>query len=275
MAAPTVPRPGPVPVHVVDAFTDEPFRGNPAAVCLLEDPAPEPWMRAVAAEMRHSETAFVVPGGGAWDLRWFTPEVEVDLCGHATLATAHVLWSTGAAAPAAPLAFDTRSGRLGARRDGDWIVLDFPVDVPADGEPPAGLLEGLGVDPARVVAVRRARFDWLVEVDAAATVRALAPDHARLKTVPARGVVVTAPGDEDGVDFVSRFFGPAAGIDEDPVTGSAHCALGPHWAPRLGRVDLVGRQISARVGTVRVRVGPDRVELGGRAVTVLVGTLLA
>jgi PhzF family phenazine biosynthesis protein len=265
----------PVPVHVVDAFTDEPFRGNPAAVCLLEQPAAEAWMQSVAAEMRHSETAFVVPGAAAWGLRWFTPEVEVDLCGHGTLATAHVLWSTGAAAPGDPLAFDTRSGRLGARRDGDWIVLDFPADEPAEAAPPAALLDGLGVDPARVVAVRRFRFDWLVEVADAATVRGLVPDHARLKTVPVRGVVVTAPGDEAGVDFVSRFFGPASGVDEDPVTGSAHCALGPHWAPRLGRTDLVGRQVSARSGTVRVRVGPERVELGGRAVTVLVGTLHA
>jgi PhzF family phenazine biosynthesis protein len=265
----------PVPICVVDTFTDEPFRGNPAAVCLLGAPAEDAWMQSVAAEMRHAETAFLVRGSDAWSLRWFTPEVEVDLCGHATLASAHVLWSVGHAAPDTALAFDTRSGRLGAVRDGDWIVLDLPIDVPRAAEEPPILLRALGVPRERVRAVRRARFDWLVEVDSADTVRALAPDLPALRAVPARGVVVTAAADEPGIDFVSRFFGPAAGIDEDPVTGSAHCALGPYWAPRVGRLELVGRQVSARVGTVRVRVGPERVDIAGRAVTVLTGTLLA
>jgi PhzF family phenazine biosynthesis protein len=262
-------------VLVVDAFTDEPFRGNPAAVCLLEAPAPEAWMQAVAAEMRHSETAFLVPGAGAWGLRWFTPEVEVDLCGHATLAAAHVLWTTGRAPLDGPLAFETRSGRLGARRDGEWIVLDLPADAAEPAEVPAALLDGLGLDERQVAAVRRFRFDWLVEVDTAATVRSVTPDPAVLRAIPTRGVVVTALADEPGVDVVSRFFAPGSGIDEDPVTGSAHCALGPHWAPRLGRDDLVGRQLSARGGVIRVRVGNGRVELGGRAVTVLAGSLLA
>jgi PhzF family phenazine biosynthesis protein len=264
----------PVPIHVVDAFTDEPFRGNPAAVCLLERPAPEAWMRQVAAEMRHSETAFLVPGDGAWGLRWFTPTVEIDLCGHATLASAHVLWTDGLAPADAPLAFDTRSGRLGATRDGDWTVLDFPLVAPEPvADPPVLLVEALGLDPDRVCQILRARTDWLVEVDSPATLRALAPDFAALATLPVRGVIVTAAGDEPGVDFTSRFFGPGSGIDEDPVTGSAHCALGPHWAPRAGRRDLVGRQVSARGGTVRVHVGDERVGLAGRAVTVLSGRL--
>jgi PhzF family phenazine biosynthesis protein len=270
-----IPPAVPVPIHVVDAFTDEPFRGNPAAVCLLDRPVPDAWMQSVAAEMRHAETAFLERGADAWSLRWFTPEVEVDLCGHATLASAHVLWTVGSADPDAALAFDTRAGRLGATRDGEWIVLDFPIDEPRDADEPPALVAALGVARERVRAVRRARVDWLVEVDSAATVRSLAPDFGELRRVPARGVVVTAAADEPGVDFVSRFFGPAVGIDEDPVTGSAHCALGPHWASRLGRTDLVGRQVSARTGTVRVRVGPDRVALAGRAVTVLSGSLLA
>jgi PhzF family phenazine biosynthesis protein len=265
----------PVPIHVVDAFTDEPFRGNPAGVCLLDEPAPADWMQAVAAEMRHAETAFLVPGDGAWGLRWFTPVLEVDLCGHATVASAHVLWTLGRAPLDRAIAFDTRSGRLGARRDGAWIVLDLPVDRPAPAEVPPTLVGALGVEPERVATILRARFDWLVEVDAAATVASLAPDLVALRAIPSRGVIVTAPGDAPGVDFVSRFFAPAAGVDEDPVTGSAHCALAPHWAPRLGRPDLVGRQLSPRGGTVRVRLGDDRVEVGGRAVTVLTGELRA
>jgi PhzF family phenazine biosynthesis protein len=267
-------RGSPVPIHVVDAFTDEPFTGNPAGVCLLDEPLPEPWMQAVAAEMRHAETAFLVPGVDAWGLRWFTPVVEVDLCGHATVASAHVLWSLGRVAAERAIAFDTRSGRLGARRDGEWIVLDLPADPPAPADPPPPLLAALGLDAGRVRGVLRGRFDWLVEVDSAATLRALAPDLVVLRTVATRGTVVTAPGDAPGVDFVSRFFAPAAGVDEDPVTGSAHCSLGPYWARRLGRSDLVGRQLSARGGTVRVRVGDDRTEVAGRAVTVLSGSLL-
>jgi PhzF family phenazine biosynthesis protein len=259
----------------VDAFSDVPFAGNPAAVCLLAEPAPASWMQAVAAEMRHAETAFLVPGADAWGLRWFTPVVEVDLCGHATLASAHVLWSVGREPVDRAIAFDTRSGRLGARRDGDWIVLDLPSDPAEPATAPSRLLPGLGLDPARVAEVRRGRFDWLVEVDGADVVRSLAPDRDALASVTARGVIVTAAGDEPGADFVSRFFAPAAGIDEDPVTGSAHCSLAPHWAARLGRRELVGRQLSPRGGTVRVRLDGDRVDVGGRAVTVLTGSLFS
>jgi PhzF family phenazine biosynthesis protein len=268
----------PVPIHVVDSFTERPFAGNPAAVCLLDEPAPDAWMRSLAAEMRHSETAFVVRGAspdGAFGLRWFTPTVEVDLCGHATLASAHVLWAHGGADEGHELTFDTRSGRLGARRQGDWIVLDFPATpvVPADA--PDGMIAALGLQPRDVRTVGRSRFDYVVEVSEGATVRALAPDFPALGRVPARGVAVTAPGDEPGVDFVSRFFGPASGIDEDPVTGSAHCALGPYWADRTGRSTLVARQVSPRGGTVRVEVSGARVALGGRAVTVLSGAVRA
>jgi PhzF family phenazine biosynthesis protein len=253
------------PIHVVDAFTDEPFAGNPAAVCLLDAPAPDAWMQAVAAEMRHAETAFLVPGGEAWGLRWFTPVVEVDLCGHATLASAHVLWTLGLAPPDRPVAFDTRSGRLGARRDGDWIVLDLPIDRPAPAEAPPGLLPALGLEPARVAVVLRGRFDWFVEVDAASVVRTLAPDLAALSSVPTRGVIVTAAADEPGADFVSRFFAPAAGIDEDPVTGSAHCTLVTYWSGELGKTHFTAVQLSKRRGLLDVTLRGARVELRGRA----------
>jgi PhzF family phenazine biosynthesis protein len=257
----------------VDAFTTEPFRGNPAAVCVLEAERDEQWMADVAREMNLSETAFLrrLPDG-AWSLRWFTPTVEVDLCGHATLASAHVLWHDGAAGAAETLRFETRSGVLTARREGNGIVLDFPAEPALPAAPPAALLEALGV--AAPVAAGRNRFDWLIEVDSAAAVRALTPDMKLLATVDMRGVIVTAPADDGEHDFVSRWFGPQTGVDEDPVTGSAHCALGPWWAERLGRTELRGYQASARGGSVGVRVLGDRIELIGTAVTVLRGELV-
>lgn len=260
----------------IDAFTDVPFAGNPAAVCLLDGPAESAWMQDVAREMNLSETAFVHPSRQVFSLRWFTPAVEVELCGHATLATAHALWEERWLDPGEPALFDTLSGRLSANRRGDGIELDFPAEYPEECEPPAGLLESLGgVSP---VAVARNRFDVLVEVADEATVRSLRPDFQRLSAVPVRGVAVTArAGNElvsSGIDFVSRFFAPAVGVDEDPVTGSAHCCLGPWWAGRLGTDDLLARQLSDRGGTVGVRVRSDRVLLAGRAVTVLRGRLL-
>jgi PhzF family phenazine biosynthesis protein len=259
-----------VPLIHVDAFTDTRFSGNPAAVCLLEAPRDDAWLQAVGAEMNLPETAFVQPLDDDFGLRWFTPTLEVDLCGHATLAAAHVLWELGRLAPDAVARFWTKSGLLTATPRDSWIELDFPAEPAAVAEAPAALVAALGVAPTWA---GRNRLDWLVELESAAAVRALAPDLAQLATVPARGVIVTAPSDDPRADFVSRFFAPRAGIPEDPVTGSAHCALGPYWAARLGRSDLTGRQLSARGGVVRVRPAGDRAILAGQAVTVVRGEL--
>lgn len=256
----------------VDAFTTAPFGGNPAAVCVLEGDRPDAWMRAVAREMNLSETAFLRRWPDDWSLRWFTPAVEVDLCGHATLASAHVLWEDGLAGRDDVLRFVTRSGELRARRENDAIALDFPAKGATRGEVPAGLLAALGVPAAVDVAYNR--MDWLVELADAAAVRAVRPDFTALRRVEARGVIVTARADDGEHDFVSRFFAPAVGVDEDPVTGSAHCCLGPWWAERLGRTELAGYQASERGGTVRVRIHDDRVDLIGHAVTVMRGELL-
>ncbi len=258
----------------VDAFTDRPFAGNPAAVCVLPAPRDERWMRDVAREMNLSETAFLVRrDDGAYDLRWFTPTAEVDLCGHATLASAHVLWEDGHLAPHETAHFHTRSGLLTAARAGEWIELDFPATPPTPAQPPAGLARALGAEPQWV---GKSRFDLLVLLDDERAVRELRPDIAALRELDARGIIVTAPAAEQqaGYDFVSRFFAPAVGVDEDPVTGSAHCALGPYWAERLREAELVGYQASARGGLVRVRLRDERVRLGGRAVTVLRGELV-
>lgn len=259
-----------LPLIHVDAFAPTPFAGNPAAVCLLERPAEAGWMQAVAAEINLPETAFVVAQADGFGLRWFTPTIEVDLCGHATLASAHVLWEEGRLAPAMAARFHTRSGVLTAARCDDWIELDFPSEPARAEEAPAALLGALGVAAKWT---GRNRFDWLVEVDGEGTVRGLAPDLVRLAEVPTRGVIVTASGDDVRHDFVSRFFAPRAGIPEDPVTGSAHCCLGPFWSARLGRSELTGYQASRRGGTVRVRVGETRTVLAGQAVTVVRGTL--
>ncbi len=257
----------------VDAFTREPFGGNPAAVCVLPQAADASWMQRVAREMNLSETAFLVGrGSGEYDLRWFTPTVELDLCGHATLASAHVLWEDGHLPPAAPAVFHTRSGRLSAERRGDWIEMDFPAEPARPAPVPEGLAEALGTEP---VHFGRNRFDCLVEVDSEATVRRLAPDIGALARVPVRGVIVTARGETEGFDFVSRFFAPRAGVDEDPVTGSAHCCLGPYWRRRLGRDAFTAWQASARGGMVKVAVAGDRVRLSGQAVSVLRAELLA
>jgi len=272
-----VPVNAPLPVVVVDAFTDRPFAGNPAAVCVLPGPADPEWMQLVAREMSLSETAFVhrdaAAGPDDWRLRWFTPTVEETLCGHATLASAHVIWEEArAAAPDRPLRFHSKSGLLVASRaEGGGIEMDFPATPVEAAAPPAGLLEGLAVPEPRFAG--RSRFDWLVEVASEADVRALCPDMRRLAAVGGRGVIVTAAPGPPGHDFVSRFFAPNDGVDEDPVTGSAHCALACHWAPRLGRTSFVAFQASARGGVVRVRLEGDRAILGGAAVTVLRGVL--
>jgi PhzF family phenazine biosynthesis protein len=260
----------PIPLFQVDAFTDRPFRGNPAGVCLLDSPKAADWMQSVAAEMNLAETAFLSARGGDLDLRWFTPTVEVDLCGHATLATAHVLWEEGRLAPGAEAAFHTKSGRLSARRAGSLIEMDFPSDPPRPADAPAGLDEMLGV---RAVSVGRGKFDLLVELESEDAVRAAAPDLGRVRTIPVRGVIVTARSSGGESDFVSRFFAPQSGVDEDPVTGSAHCCLAPFWSAKLGKERMTGYQASKRGGTVRLRVAGDRVILGGAAVTVFRGTL--
>ena len=260
----------------VDAFADRPFAGNPAAVYLLEHEADAAWMQSIAAEMNLSETAFVRRQGDGWSLRWFTPKVEVDLCGHATLASAHILWTEVVVPESEPIHFHTKSGVLRCTQAQNQIELDFPSHASQPVEPPVGLLDALGVAAAPV---GKARLDYLVVVDSEATVRALQPDFRRLMQLPTRRVIVTAAADDPRFDFVSRFFAPAAGIDEDPVTGSAHCCLGPFWAERLGKTSLTGFQASTRGGIVRVRIQKDRVQgdrviLGGSAVTIWRGELV-
>jgi predicted PhzF superfamily epimerase YddE/YHI9 len=257
----------------VDAFTARPFAGNPAAVCILPKAADAAWMLNVAREMNLAETAFLVPKGDGYDLRWFTPVVEVDLCGHATLASAHVLWEDGRLKPDTQARFHTRSGLLTAAKRDSWIELDFPATPPAVAPPPPGLIEAIG---AKSTFVGRSRFDYLVEVENEAIVRGLTPDLNALGHVKARGVIVTsrANGKSD-YDFVSRFFAPQSGILEDPVTGSAHCALTPYWSAKLGKTEMVAYQASPRGGELRLRLAGDRVHLGGQAVTVLRGELTA
>jgi PhzF family phenazine biosynthesis protein len=259
-----------VPIFAVDAFTERPFHGNPAAVCLLTEPREERWLQAVAAEMNLSEMAFLLPESNGFRLRWLTPTVEVDLCGHATIASAHILWQEGRAPRGSTICFHTKSGTLTATARGNGIALDFPATPPSRVEPPAGLLDAIGIRPNYV---GKTRFDYFLEADSAATVRRLRPDFRRLREVETRGVIVTARSDDPAFDFVSRFFCPAGGVDEDPATGSAHCALGPFWAERLGRTSLAGLQVSARGGVIRVEVGAERVQLIGQAVTVWRGTL--
>jgi predicted PhzF superfamily epimerase YddE/YHI9 len=264
----------PTRIVQVDAFSADPFGGNPAAVCVLPAPREDSWMRNVAREMNLSETAFLHPvtteKGPGYNLRWFTPSVEVDLCGHATLASAHVLWEDGYLPPDAAAFFQTRSGLLTCQRRGDWIEMDFPVKICVPAEPPPQLTQALG---AEIKYTGKNQFDYLVEVNDEATLRSLNPNHHLLRQLPVRGVIATARGSD--YDFVSRFFAPGAGIDEDPATGSAHTALAPYWSAKLGKEEMTGFQASARGGVVRVKLNGDRVILGGQAVTVLRGDLLA
>jgi PhzF family phenazine biosynthesis protein len=260
-------------IVTVDAFTARPFAGNPAAVCVLAAPADPRWMQDVAREMNYAETAFLNKRDDGFGLRWFSPATEIALCGHATLASAHVLWEDRHLTAGAQARFHTMSGLLTADARGDLIELDFPA-VPARAEPaPAGLLEGLGVTSP--VFVGKNTFDYLVEVADEATVRGLKPDHTALRRLPVRGVIVTARSQTPEFDFVSRFFAPAVGVDEDPVTGSAHCCLAPYWAAKLKKREMTGYQASPRGGTVRVQDNGERVRLAGHAVTVLRGELLS
>jgi PhzF family phenazine biosynthesis protein len=230
-------------------------------------------MQDVAMEMNLSETAFLLPlANGDFSLRWFTPAAEVALCGHATLASAHALWEETVLEPSETARFQTKSGLLTAERRDGLIELDFPATRAEESDVPEGLLESLGI--TNPVHVGRSRFDYLIEVESEQLVRDLDPDHVRLRTIPVRGVVVTSRSNEDGVDFVSRFFAPGVGVDEDPVTGSAHCALTPYWSQRVGRTELLGYQASKRGGYVRVRLEGERVKLGGQAVTIFRAMLL-
>lgn len=266
----------PSPIYVVDAFTSRPFTGNPAGVCILDKPANEKWMQNVAAEMKHAETAFVSPAKEGFDLRWFTPTTEVDLCGHATLASAHILWESDRLRADQAAVFQTRSGTLTCTRHGYGIQMDFPAE-PADPNRPVdreAILAALGF-PGEIIGAKANRMDVLVELPSERAVRELKPDLERLAKVDARGVIVTAASDSEDYDFVSRFFAPAAGVPEDSVTGSAHCCLGPFWAEKLGKLDLMAFQCSQRGGTVRIGVRGDRVLLQGHAITVLRGVMLA
>ena len=255
----------------VDAFTSTPFHGNPAAVCVLPAPAEEKWMQAVAAEMNLSETAFLHREEGGFRLRWFTPTLEVDLCGHATLASAHVLWEDGHLPRGERARFFSKSGPLTADARDGFIELDFPASATRPAQAPADLVQGLGV---ALDFVGVTPFDYLVEVASEEIVRALRPDMSALARVDTRGIIVTARANTAKYDFVSRFFGPRAGVPEDPVTGSAHCALGPYWKSRLGKDVFFAHQASLRGGDVRVEVSGDRVKLGGQAITVLRGELV-
>jgi predicted PhzF superfamily epimerase YddE/YHI9 len=262
-------------IYQVDAFTPKPFAGNPAAVCVLASAAQEDWMQKVALEMNLSETAFLFPEGDGYRLRWFTPTLEVSLCGHATLASSHVLWSEGFLPPAQPARFHTLSGLLTARREGGWIEMDFPAQPAVPCEKPEWLERSLGVP---VLTIARSNSAYLAEIAPGPALRALKPDLAAMERGLRRekliGVMVTCLSQDPDYDFLSRFFGPAAGVPEDPVTGSAHCALGPFWSQRLGKNPLVGFQASSRGGVVKVRCEGNRVFLGGQAVTVLRGDLV-
>ncbi len=262
-----------IKIYCVDAFTGKPYTGNPAAVCLLPAKKPDEWMQSVAREMNLSETAFLVPvKEGEYNLRWFTPLTQVDLCGHATLAAAHILWQTGVFS-GGRITFRTKSGPLTASRADNGVELDFPLIESERAGPQPELLEALGVtDPVEVM---KAGPDYLVEARSEVDVKKIDPDFTKLRKVNMRGVMVTAPGSDPEIDFVSRFFAPAAGIDEDPVTGSAHCALGPYWGGLLIKSELRARQISARGGELSVRLNGDRVILTGKAVKVWEGTLRA
>jgi len=260
------------PLFQVDAFTDEPFKGNPAGVCLLRWPVEAAWMQSVAAEMNLAETAFLCPEGDGFRLRWFTPKVEVKLCGHATLATAHILWEQGLLAADREARFETLSGLLTARRDGDLIELDFPARPPLPNPPDwaDAVVGALGIKP---VYIGLSAEDVIIEAANEETVRSITPDLAALRGLPARGVIVTSRASDKRFDFVSRFFAPAVGVDEDPVTGSSHTVLVPYWAAKLGKASFTAYQASARGGVLHLKLAGDRVKIAGRAVTVIRGEL--
>lgn len=252
-------------IYQIDAFTNKIFKGNPAGVCILPGSADEQWMQDIAMEMNLAETAFIYRSDDGFNLRWFTPETEVDLCGHATLASAHILWETGLLKNEDEAVFFTKSGRLSARKDGEYIILNFPTEKDMQIETPEELKKSLKVP---ILYTGQNRMDYIVEVDNEETVRNLEPDLEIMKRLNTRGVIVTSRSANPEYDFVSRFFAPGAGIPEDPVTGSAHCCLGPYWEKRLGKIELTSYQASKRGGTLKLTINGDRVFIGGKAVTV-------
>jgi PhzF family phenazine biosynthesis protein len=254
-----------IPLYQVDAFSNRPFTGNPAAVCLLENARQDAWMQYLASEMKHSETAFLLEEEDGYRLRWFTPGGEVDLCGHATLASAHVLFSTGRVKADSVIRFFTRSGELNAMMDGSWIELNFPATPASPAPPPDGMLPALGIQ--ETLYTGKNDYDYLLVVEDEDLVRNLKPDFRLLKTFPIRGVIVTARSSGE-YDFISRFFAPYYEIDEDPVTGSAHCTLTPYWSGVLGKTSFTAFQASARSGVLKTRLEGERVFIGGQAVTI-------
>lgn len=263
-----------IKMYQVDAFTDKLFHGNPAAVCVMSDPLDAKRAQAIAMEMNLSETAFLYKDGDLYNLRWFTPVVEVDLCGHATLASAHILWEENYLGYHEQAVFHTKSGILRAELNDGWIKLDFPTKPVNQTSAPEGLLEALGIKgKEKFIGVNK--LDYLVEVESEDLVRNLTPNQAELRNLPVRGVIVTSRADKGEYDFISRFFVPGSGIDEDPVTGSAHCCLGPYWQSRLNKDTFQAFQASKRGGTLKVQVIENRVHLYGQAVTVLKGELIS
>ncbi len=256
-------------IYQVDAFTSKPFKGNPAAVYILEGYPDKQWMLDVASEMNLSETAFIAPVREGFNLRWFTPHSEVDLCGHATLASAHILWERGYLRRDETAVFHTKSGPLSAITHGDWIQLNFPATPAREIEPPEELIAALNVQP---IYAGKTIFDYLIEVDSEDIVLNISPDFTRLLKMDARGVIVTAKSEE--YDFVSRFFAPRVGVPEDPVTGSSHCCLAPYWSLKLCKNRMTAYQASARGGELILRADGDRVFIEGQAITVMVGDLL-
>jgi PhzF family phenazine biosynthesis protein len=261
----------PLPIFHVDAFTDRPFAGNPAAVCILDKPHDEKWMQNVSREMNLSNSAFLVKQEDGYGLRWFTPAVEIELCGHATLASAHILWEAEYLQPHETARFHTHSGVLTCTRQDGWIEMDFPALGEEPGDAPPEIAAALGVT---LKYAAKSRFDYLVELESEEIVRGLEPNFSLLRALGVRGVIVTCRATTPGYDFISRFFAPGSGIDEDPVTGSAHCLLAPYWSKRLGKDEMMGYQASARGGIVGARLEGDRVKLRGQAVTILRGELV-
>ncbi len=254
----------------VDTFTEKIFSGNPAGVCILTSPGDDIWMQNLAMEMNLSETAFLEKKGDGYNLRWFTPRCEVDLCGHATLASAHCLWEEGYIDEKSEARFHTRSGLLTARKADGRIELNFPREEEMASTPPLDLINGIGV---KILYTGKNRMDYIIEVESENSVREMVPDFDILKKVDTRGIIVTASSKSREYDFVSRFFCPKLGINEDPVTGSAHCCLGPYWQKKLNKDSFTALQVSARGGVVRVRVAGERVYLGGSAVTLFAADL--
>jgi PhzF family phenazine biosynthesis protein len=262
----------PVKIFQVDAFTDKPFSGNPAAVCILQEEREESWMQNVAKEMNLSETAFLYKQKDGFHLRWFTPVVEVELCGHATLASAHVLWETGIISPKEEAKFYTLSGLLKANRKEGKIEMDFPANPEKTAYNPPELEKSLGVTPKYI---GKNKYDYLVEVQSENEVKNAKPDFLKLKELGVRGIMITSISSSPEYDFVSRFFAPGAGVDEDPVTGSAHCCLGPYWSRKLGKKEFVAYQASDRGGILYINLEGDRVLISGQAVTIMKGELIS